>query len=215
VKISSTKIDILQEIGNIGVGNAATALAHLLQTKVNMRVPRATFLDLKEAITLIGGVEKQVVCVNLRVEGDVPATILYIFDQPSACALVDLLLGQKRGTTTALDEMGYSAVMEIGNIMTGSFTGAIAEMTGLQLVPSVPALAHDMLGAIFATAVAASGYAEDQVLCIQTSFVGMQNQDRMDSHFIMLPEVESLDRLFAALGVVTETQVSGVDCNRM
>ncbi len=205
MSISNNEMDILQEIGSIGVGNAATALADLLQAKVNISVPRATFLDLEEAINLIGGLEQPVVCVNLKLDGDVPATVLYIFDQPSACALVDLLLGQARGTTTALDEMGYSVVMEVGNILTGSFTGAIANLTGLRLVPSVPVLAYDMLGALFATSVAASGYADDQVLCIQTSFWGNQDRDRVDSHFIMLPEVEALDRLFQALGVAADS----------
>lgn len=205
MRISGERIDILQEIGNIGVGNAATALAHLVQGRVKMRVPRATFLGLEEAIALIGGLEQPVVCVNVQVEGDVGATILYIFDRPSACALVDLMLGQERGTTAVLDEMGYSAVMEVGNIMTGSFTGAIAEMTRLKLVPSVPALADDMLGALFATSVAASGYVEDHVLCIQTSFEGEQEGERVESHFIMLPEIDSLDRLFKALGVAVES----------
>lgn len=199
VKLSSMKIGVLQEIGNIGVGNAATALAQLLQARVDISVPRAMFLDLEEAIGLVGGPEQPVVCVNLQVSGDISAVVLFIFDQDGACTLVDLLMGQEKGTTTQLDEMGYSAVMEIGNILTGSFTGAIATMTGLRLVSSVPVLAHDMLGALFAASVADGGYVEDQVLCIQTGFVG--KQDQVDSHFVMLPEVGSLDRVFEALGV--------------
>lgn len=201
MKISHAEIDVLQEIGNIGLGNAATSLAHLLQARVDIKVPRAMFLDLEEAIELIGGLEKPVICVNLHVGGEISSTILYLFEQSDACALVDLLMGRSVGTTTGMDEMGYSAVMEIGNILTGSFIGAIATMTGLRLVPSVPVLAHDMLGALFAASVAASGYTEDQVLCIQTSFTGSQVNDGVDSHFIMLPEVESLDRLFTALGL--------------
>lgn len=201
MKFSTVHLDILQEIGNIGVGNAATALADLLQAKVNIGVPRAAFLDLNDAAAMLGGLEKPVVCVNLQVTGDISATVLYVFDQTSACTLVDLLTGQPEGTTGVLDEMGYSAVMEVGNIMTGSFTGAIATMTGLSLAPSVPVLAHDMLGALFATSVAASGYAEDRVLCIQTCFTRPREQLRVDSHFVLLPEISSLDRLFSALGI--------------
>ncbi len=201
MKYSNSEIDVLREIGNIGVGNAATALASLLQAKVNIKLPRVAFLELEEAIESIGGLEQPVVCVNLQFGGDVSATLLFIFDQESACALVELLLGHEKGAVTALDEMGCSVVMEIGNILTGSFIGAIATMTGLRLVPSVPVLAHDMLGALFADSVASSGYADDRVFCIQTSFLGALNRDRVDSHLILLPDVKSLDRLFEALGV--------------
>jgi len=201
VRFSHTEIDILQEIGNIGVGHAATALASILQAKVNIKQPRVAFLELEEAVTMIGGLEQPVTCVNLQVGGDISATLLFIFDQESARNLVELLMGYEKGTLTALDAMGDSVVMEIGNILTGSFTGAIAAMTGLRLVPSVPVLAHDMLGALFADSVASSGYPDDRVFCIQTSFLGALNKDQVDSHVILLPEVDSLDRLFEALGV--------------
>jgi len=201
VKFSNSEIDVLREIGNIGVGNAATALASLLQAKVSIKLPRVAFLELEEAIESIGGLEQPVVCVNLQVGGDISATLLFIFDQESACALVELLLDREKGTVTALDEMGRSVVMEIGNILTGSFTGAIATMTGLRLVPSVPVLAHDMLGALFTDSVASSGYLDERVLCIQTSFLGAFNQDQVDSHMILLPDIDSLDHLFEALGV--------------
>lgn len=201
MKFSNSEIDVLREIGNIGVGNAATALASLLQAKVSIKLPRVAFLELEEAIESIGGLEQPVVCVNLQVGGDISATLLFIFDQESACALVELLLDREKGTVTALDEMGRSVVMEIGNILTGSFTGAIATMTGLRLVPSVPVLAHDMLGALFTDSVASSGYLDERVLCIQTSFLGAFNQDQVDSHMILLPDVDSLDHLFEALGV--------------
>ncbi|ACA60235.1 chemotaxis protein CheC [Candidatus Desulforudis audaxviator] len=201
MKFSNSEIDVLREIGNIGVGNAATALASLLQAKVSIKLPRVAFLELEEAIESIGGLEQPVVCVNLQVGGDISATLLFIFDQESACALVELLLDREKGTVTALDEMGRSVVMEIGNILTGSFTGAIATMTGLRLVPSVPVLAHDMLGALFTDSVASSGYLDERVLCIQTSFLGAFNQDQVDSHMILLPDIDSLDHLFEALGV--------------
>lgn len=201
MRFSSTEIDVLQEIGNIGVGNAATALASILQARVNIALPQVAFLELEEAINLVGGLEQPVTCVNLQVDGDLTAVLLFIFEQNSACDLVELLMGYEKGTLTALDEMGNSAVMEIGNILTGSFIGAIAGMTGLRLVPSVPVLAHDMLGALFADAVASSGYPDDRVLCIQASFLGALNRDQVDSHLILIPEVDSLKRLFEALGV--------------
>ena len=46
--ISTQYFDVLKELGNIGAGNATTALASLLQCKVDMKVPQVLTLDFKE-----------------------------------------------------------------------------------------------------------------------------------------------------------------------
>ena len=38
-ELNTVQYDVLKEIGNIGAGNATTALAKMLNTKVDMRVP--------------------------------------------------------------------------------------------------------------------------------------------------------------------------------
>ena len=40
--------DVLKEIGNIGAGNATTALASLLNTKVDMLCPKVSLLEFSE-----------------------------------------------------------------------------------------------------------------------------------------------------------------------
>lgn len=37
---SEQYFDVLKELGNIGAGNATTALAQMIQCKVDMKVPR-------------------------------------------------------------------------------------------------------------------------------------------------------------------------------
>ena len=39
-KVSESYFDVLKEIGNIGAGNAMTALSQMLQCKVDMKVPQ-------------------------------------------------------------------------------------------------------------------------------------------------------------------------------
>lgn len=200
MSISSEELDVLQEIGNIGVGNAATALAGMLQARVDIGLPRVKFMTLDQVIGHMGGVETPVVCVVVNIGGQVNATVLYLFSVEDMCLLVDLLTGQADGTTTRIDEMGRSVTMEVGNILTGSFLGAIADLTGLRLLPSVPWLAHDMLGAVLPAALTEFGYAEDQVLMIRTTF-SRESGGRIDGHFFMLPDVQSLDTLFDSLGI--------------
>ena len=78
----------------------------------------------------------------LGVVGDMQASVLLLFT-PSDAELMCNLLGVEAGT-----EIGVSALMEIGNIVGTSYVNALAEMTGMEIEPTPPAAATDMLGAI-------------------------------------------------------------------
>ena len=47
-QMNSLQFDVLKEIGNIGAGNATTALAKMLNTKVDMKVPKVALLGFQE-----------------------------------------------------------------------------------------------------------------------------------------------------------------------
>jgi len=198
--LSAEQLDILREIGNIGAGNVATALASLLGTRVNITVPKAAFLSLEEVLDHVGGMEESVACVQLRVTGDIQGAIVYLFSEASALHLVEMLLGRAPGEVTALDDMGRSVLMEAGNILTGNFAGAISTLTGLDLKTGVPMLACDMLGAVLSAGLAASGYAEDNILLVDTVF-SEGDTKAVQSHFLLLTEMDSLAVLVEALGI--------------
>ena len=75
-EMSTTYYDVLKEIGNIGAGNATTALASLLQSKVDMKVPNVMMLDFKDVGNLLGGEEQELVAAYLGVEGDITGSIV-------------------------------------------------------------------------------------------------------------------------------------------
>ena len=57
-KVSESYFDVLKEIGNIGAGNAMTALSQMLQCKVDMKVPQVKLLDFREVGAVMGGEEQ-------------------------------------------------------------------------------------------------------------------------------------------------------------
>ncbi|WP_031518126.1 chemotaxis protein CheC [Desulfofalx alkaliphila] len=198
-KLTDTHLDVLREIGNIGLGNAATSLAEMLNKRINMEVPKTKFVTMEEAMEVVGGLEEVAACVTLRVEGDVPSQILFVFNQASTLYLVDMLLGLDKGTTQDLDEMGESVVKEISNVLTGSFLSAIGTMTQMKMLPQVPMFAYDMLGAVVSTSLVAGGYIEDHILMIET--VLFEEKEHIKGHFFLITEDKSLNTLFQALGL--------------
>lgn len=197
--LTETHMDVLKEISNIGLGNAATALATMVNKRIDMAVPQSKFLSMDEVMQLIGGLEEVVCCVSLRLEGDVPGQILFLFNLNSTFNLVDTLMGMEHGTTKELDEMGESAVKEIGNVLTGSFLSAIGTMTGLNMVPTVPMFATDMLGAVLSTSMVAGGYVEEHILMIETLL--FEDHEQIRGHFFLITKQGSLETLFGSLGL--------------
>ncbi|MCB2294273.1 chemotaxis protein CheC [Clostridium algoriphilum] len=194
-ELSSIQLDVLQEVGNIGAGNAATALSELLNEKVDMSVPAVNIIPFDDIFSEIG-VEKVVVGVIVRVIGDIPGNILFTLDKDVAINIISSLLGEEQQQIT---ELGNSALCEIGNIISSSFINAIAKLTNLTVRPSVPAVALDMMGAILSTTFIESGQFDENVLDLETSF--LQENAKISGHFYYIPMPGSLEKILNSLGV--------------
>jgi len=198
--LSKMQMDALQEIGNIGMGHAATSLSEMLDSRIDMGVPQANFIPFGKVIEIIGGYEELVSCVSLNLGGDVKGIVFFIFDEASTYRLVDMLTGRDDSSTTALDEIATSTINEIGNILTGAFVSAISNLTELRINTSVPIFAFDMLAAVFTSLMLETGRPiEDSVLTIETQL--FKDDKEVRGYFFLLAETESISRLFATLGL--------------
>jgi chemotaxis protein CheC len=197
-KFGDFQFDVLREVGNIGAGHAATALSKLIQKEIDMKVPQVNIIPFDEVAECVGGAEALVVTVFLRVEGDCPGNMFFILDMDSAGNLLKQMIGVE-GDVHSLSEMEISALHEIGNILTGSYLSSLADFTKLNLQPSVPALAIDMAGAILSYGLIELGRTGDFALTIDTAF--FEGDDQVKGHFFLIPDPDSLETLFRALGV--------------
>lgn len=189
------QIDALREVGNIGAGNAATALSQLLSKKIDMTVPAINIVPFDSILARIGE-EEEVIGVLVRVLGDTPGNILFIFQKDIALNLIKTLTGIEE---QSLSEMGNSVLCEIGNIISSSFMNAIARFTNLLIMPSVPAVSNDMLGAILTTTFIESGQYDGLVLDIETMF--LESGSRISGNFYYIPMPGSLDKILNAIGI--------------
>ena len=108
--------------------------------------------------------------VYFRVFGPAPGSILFLLPRDSAFSLVDMLMGREKGHTQALNSLDESALMEIGNILSGAYLNALSYFTKFTLLPSIPALAVDMAGAILSIILIQIGQMGDHALVIETEF---------------------------------------------
>ncbi len=197
---NTIQLDVLREIGNIGAGNAVTALAKMINKKVDMAVPKVKIMGFKEVSKILGGEEIEVIGILLNVSGDLSGNMMFTLDIRAARTLVNILLGDETKTSLEFDEMELSALKEIGNILTASYLSALSTLTSLKILPSVPELAKDMAGAILSVPAIEFGKVGDSVLYIETEF--SEGITKVLGDFLLIPDVESYDVLLKALGVI-------------
>lgn len=201
-KLEDSQFDVLKEIGNIGAGNATTALATMFNIKVDMSVPNVALLPFDNISSFIGSEEQTVVGILLEIQGDIDGMMMFLFDMKSAHHLVNSLMmrdvHQDENGMADFSEMEMSALNEIGNIVSGSYLSALSGLTGMKMVSSVPALSIDMLGALLSVPAIEFGKYGDKLLMIQSEF---GEDDFVTGYFLLIPELESYDKILTSLGM--------------
>ena len=198
--LDEMQLDALREIGNIGSGNAATALSEMLKRQVDITVPKIGILDYSDVAESLGGPEQLMVALMFQLHGDVTGMIMFLLKKDFAHLILQELMGIPFPENAELDEMSSSAIQEVGNIMAGSFANAIGEMTGLTIDITVPDLCIDMAGAILSAPAIYYANISDKIICIEDEM--SNGTTDAGTHVLMVPEVDSLEKIMESLGLV-------------
>lgn len=201
-ELNAMHIDVLTELGNIGSGNAVTSLSSFMGKRIDIKVPDVKILGFNEVAEYVGGSENVVMGLLVKVEGDIEGMILYIFDQSFIKGVLETFFGKDFSSFSEINEMEISAFSEIGNIMAGSYVGAISDMTGLSINITSPSICIDMAGAILSVPSIEFARIGNSVLFIDDSFGIDGSSNEIKSNMILIPEMESLNKLFEKLGVM-------------
>ena len=98
--------------------------------------------------------------------------------------------------------MAMSALQEVGNIMAGSYLSSLSDFTHLNLFPTVPSLSIEMAGAIISAGLLELSKVGDFAIVIDTKFMEVEQQlHSINGHFFLLPDPDSFETIFAALGI--------------
>ena len=197
-KVSENYGDVLKEIGNIGAGNAMTALSQMLQCKVDMQVPQVKLLDFCEVGEIMGGEEQIMVGVYLGVEGDITGSMMFLVELASAKHLVNKIMMGMASEGDEFTEMELSAMKEVGNIITGAYLNSLSTLTNLKIFPTPPMLTVDMACAILSVPAIDFGTMGDKILLIQSQFY---DEVEIDGYFILIPDLDSYARILNSLGI--------------
>jgi chemotaxis protein CheC len=195
--INEAQQDLLKELANIGVGNAVTALSSMLgDQRIEMAVPEVRVTPLQDVPDSFGDPENTVAATYC--EAECPAfglVIVFVLPLDAAQRIVAKILPER---SDALEEMEQSLLMELGNIITGSYLSALSFMTNLTYNASPPRLGIDMAGAVLGTVIAETTTVDDQIILLKTE-LNLESEG-IEGSVLILPDSGSLLTLFDHLG---------------
>ncbi|MCK5661090.1 MAG: chemotaxis protein CheC [Methanosarcinales archaeon] len=158
--------DALNEVGNIGMGNATTALSQLVGKGVRVSIPSLMVVDTQNIIDKTEDID--VVGIIIKVVGDISGGNMLLFKKSHAESLADILL-----LDTAYEddeEMRLSVINEVANILVGSYFNALSKFLDLNVLPSIPYQTQGSTSDIFKLADTRLSCNIDHILALTTMF---------------------------------------------
>ena len=140
MQLSNEQLDVLKEVGNIGAGNAATALSQLLDQTITISVPQVKLMSLNNFPEegLLPITDNLSIAVAHRILGKLKGGMLLLFPHNSALAMIDILSSRGIGSTEVFSMIDESALKESSHIICCSYLNAIGQFLNLyQLIPSI------------------------------------------------------------------------------
>lgn len=202
-KLTNIQKDVLKEIGNIGAGNATTALAKLINKKVLMEVPSVEVVAMHEIVDVIGGPEETIVAVFFKIEGEVPGTVYLVISLKEAEQLIQEILTDENVSLIddeKPDEMAVSAISEAGNIIVGSYISALSDLSVVKMTTTIPYLSIDMAAATLVSGLLELTDVSDEAIVIDTK-IKDANNNAVNSHVLLIPDPPTVPVLLNKLGV--------------
>ncbi len=205
--LSSEQNDTLMELGNIGSGNAITALSKLLDKKIEMALTILKVVPFWEVPYLYEDPETRVFGILSKIKDNSDLIFLQLYTVESAINLINGLVAKEKDPLQKdkikviedLDDFSLSVIAEIGNIVAGHYSSALANLMSIRLVPDVPDVALENVSALIDSIIASNCEANDYSIIIENRL----NLDEIEfhGHFFLIPSMETIAHFIHALNL--------------
>ena len=205
VQLTPEQIDILKEIGNIGSGHAITALSELLNNKIDVSLTSAEIIPFWKVIELFDYPHVEVFGIYSEIHLSSDLSIIQIFTKESIINLINLLNEDSKlsieniRSIDDLEDLSLSIITEIGNILSGHYANALADLLSIKIVPNVPTVALDTLSAMLNGLIAKYSQKSDYLVIIKTKLA--MKDIKMNCVICFIPSLNVLNNLFKILSI--------------
>jgi chemotaxis protein CheC len=195
MKLSARQLDALQELVNIGIGQAAGILNDMIDSPIRLQIP---YLQILSPADVQSQLERhlngdQIAAVQLKFTGSFRGIAQLVFPTNSAAMLVTMLTGEELGTHD-LDSVKIGTLSEVGNIVINGVMGAISNVLQQRLNYSIPSYTEGTVASLLTS----GGLSPDTVVLLaQTRFI--IERLHIEGDIILIFNVNSFDTLLTAI----------------
>jgi chemotaxis protein CheC len=193
------ELSAVQELTNVGLGHAATALSELMGKELLISVPTVDQMQVESIPELVGGPEVPTVAVAMEVEGDLAGTLAFVMARTDATVMARAVHKSYMGDAGNFEMLERSLFLEVGNIIDSSFLNAISEMTNTSTIATVPILVEDMAASVVMSILAHATQSGDSALIFETKM--LDDASSMMGFFLYIPAENALRKVLARLGI--------------
>lgn len=199
--ISQMHLDALREVGNIGIGHAATALSGLLNKRIQVSIPNVRLEPITAYIKAFEKPESVVYAVCQYFSGEISGCIFFVLSKDVANHFLRSLYYNPDFDIDNPDytKVGESALCEFGNILSSNYLSSFVDMIHLKFTLSAPTIVTDMISAIITEGILLASIESDNVFIIETILHSAQS--KLEAEIFFLPTHESFQTIFSALGL--------------
>ena len=205
IKLTQDQLDMLKELGNIGSGHAITALSKLISGKIEVALTSADIIPFWKVPELFDDPSIDMVGIYSNIPFNSDLAIIQIFTKESIINLINILTDNDEisidnlKSIDDLDDFSYSIINEIGNILSGHYVNALADLLSIKLIPNVPKIAIDTLNAILEGIIAKYAQFSDYLVIIKTKIA--LPEIKLDCIICLIPCMKILKNLFKILNI--------------
>ncbi|MCR5116109.1 MAG: flagellar motor switch phosphatase FliY [Lachnospiraceae bacterium] len=134
-ELSAAEIDILGEIANISIGNAATTLSMMVNHKVDITMPNVKLVKRSE---VLDDYEKKCILVQIHYIKGLSGNNVFILKEPDVICMTDLMMGGPGNAEGEVGELQLSAISEAMNQMMGASATSMSVMLNEMVDISTP-----------------------------------------------------------------------------
>ncbi len=194
------QLSAVQELANIGLGRAATALGEMTGQTYTMGVPHVQEVGLEAVPGLLADGDTLYAAAYTPAAGDLNGHLAFLFDWASVQQLCRLLAGAAPESLDDVTDLHISVISEIGNILNGSFLNAVCELTGITVQLQPPMACIDYGVSILSSIAVEAELSSAMALSVDTGLEAI-GDIQLKGSFLLIPGEDGLAGLFAALGL--------------
>ena len=206
IELSPEQEDMLKEIGNIGSGNAVTALSSLVKKKINIDLTNVGIVSFDNLTEQFGGPMEKVCGIFSQIEETPQSTIFQAFELKPLVRMVNSLIGPESkinpedvSSKSDLDDITVSTISEMGNILAGHYASAMADLLGKKMMIGVPEFAVSDVNALGKFLSKELKTIHTYVVIIRTSIKVVDYE--LNGVFLFIPDMDTLYDFFDTLGI--------------